>query len=85
MSAEYAATTSTARSRAFVAGPSALSAKNPTSAKAAMLYALRTSTCHENAGGEVSSYTTSLIATQNSTAATTSAATLHRIASEELA
>ena len=85
MSAEYAATISTARIRAFVAGPSALSAKNPTSAKAAMLYALRTSTCHENAGGDVSSYTTSLIATQNSTAAVTTAASLHHFASEVLA
>lgn len=84
MHAEYAATTSASRSRAFVASPSALSAKNPTSAKAAMLYALRNSTCSENDGGDVSSYTTSLIATQNSAAAVTTAATLHHLASEDL-
>ena len=85
MHAEYAATMLTSRNRAFVAGPSALSVKNPTSAKAAMLYALRNNTCQESAGGEVSSYTTSLIAMQNSAAATTTVAVLHQIAPEELA
>ena len=85
MHAEYAATTSVSRSRAFVAGPSALSVKNPTTAKAAMLYALRNSTCQENEGGDVSSYTTSLIATQNSAAAVTTADSLHHILPEERA
>lgn len=76
IAAEYAATMSAPRSGACALGPSALSEVNPTSAKAAMLYALRSSTCQESAGGEVRSYTSLLIAAQNSTAATTAAAAL---------
>ncbi len=71
---EYAATSSAARSTGRALGPSALSALNPTSAKAAMLYALRNSTCQDSVGGEVASYTSSLVAAQNSAAATSSAA-----------
>lgn len=73
MAPEYAATSSAARSSGRALGPSALSALNPTSAKAAMLYALRNSTCQDSVGGEVASYTSSLVAAQNSAAATSSA------------
>lgn len=73
IAAEYAATSTAPRSGARVAGPSALSAINPTSAKAAMLYALRNTTWKLNVGGEVRSYTSLLIAAQNSAAATSSA------------
>lgn len=74
MAPEYAATSSAARSTGRALGPSALSALNPTSAKAAMLYALRNSTCQDSVGGEVASYTSSLVAAQNSAAATSGAA-----------
>jgi len=70
---EYAATESAPRSAGAALAPSALSAVNPTSAKAAMLYTFRNSTWNESAGGEVMSYTSLLIAAQNSAAATTSA------------
>jgi hypothetical protein len=73
IAAEYAATSSAARSSGRALGPSALSALNPTSAKAAMLYALRNSTCQDNVGGDVASYTSSLVAAQNSAAAISSA------------
>ena len=76
IAAEYAATSSAPRSAARALGPSALSEVNPTSAKAAMLYAFRSTTCQESASGEVSSYISLLVATQNSTAATTAAAAL---------
>ncbi|MEA2718769.1 MAG: hypothetical protein QOJ39_633 [Candidatus Eremiobacteraeota bacterium] len=76
IAAEYAATASAARGPALAVGPSALSQMNPTSAKAAMLYNLRTTTCHENALGDVASYTALSVAAQNSTAATATAATI---------
>ena len=79
IAAEYPATSSAPRSGAFAIGPSALSAVNPTSAKAAMLYDLRNSTCHESQLGDVTSYTTLLIAAQNSTAAITSAAAIQNL------
>lgn len=72
MAPEYAATSSAARSAGRALGPSALSALNPTSAKAAMLYALRNSTCQDSVGGEVASYTSLLVAAQNSAAAISS-------------
>ena len=77
IAAEYAATSSAPRSGARALGASALSAVNPTSAKAAMLYALRSSTCSENRAGDVRSYTSLLVAAQNSAAATISAAEIH--------
>ena len=73
---EYAATSSAPRNTGRALGASALSAVNATSAKAAMLYALRSSTCHDNAAGDVTSYTTSLVAAQNSAAAVISATML---------
>lgn len=73
MLAEYSATSSAPRTSARGCAPSALSAMNPTSAKAAMLYALRSATCQESPGGEVASYTASLVAAQNSVAAVASA------------
>ena len=79
IAAEYAATSSAPRSGAFAVGPSALSAVNPTSAKAAMLYALRTTTCHENQLGDVASYTALSVAAQNSTAATATAAAIQNL------
>ena len=74
---EYAATSNAARSGPRVLEPSALSAVNPTSAKAAMLYALRKSTWNVSAVGEVISYSSLLVAAQNITAATTDAAAIH--------
>lgn len=73
IAAEYAPTSSAARSGPRTLGPSALSAVNPTSAKAAMLYALRRSTWNESAEGDVVSYTALLVAAQNMTAATATA------------
>ncbi len=73
IAAEYTATTSAARSAARVLGPSALSAVNPTSAKAAMLYVLRSTMWNESTGGDVRSYTSLLVAAQNSAAATATA------------
>ena len=73
IAAEYAATSAAARSAARPLGASALSAVNPTTAKAAMLYALRNTTWNESACGDVTSYTSLLVAAQNSTAATMSA------------
>lgn len=77
IAAEYAATSSAPRSVALAVDPNALSAVNPTSAKATMLYALRSSTCHASAGGDVMSYTSLLVAAQNSTAATITADAIH--------
>ena len=79
IAAEYAATSTAARSGAFAVGPNALSAVNPTTAKAAMLYDLRSSTCHESQPGDVTSYTTLLVAAQNSTAAITTAAAIQNL------
>ncbi len=79
IAAEYAATSTALRSEAFAVGPSALSAVNPTSAKAAMLYDLRSSTCHENQPGDVISYTALLVAAQNSEAAITTAAAIQNL------
>ncbi len=76
IAAEYAATSSAARASGRALGPSALSALNPTSAKAAILYALRNSTCQDSVGGDVASYTSSLVAAQNRAAAISSAAAL---------
>jgi len=76
---EYAATSTVPRSAARALGPSALSAVNPTSAKAAMLYALRSTTCQDSHPGEVKSYTALLVAAQNSVAASTSATALHTV------
>ena len=76
IAAEYDPTSSAARPYARALGPSALSALNPTSAKAAMLYALRSSTCHESDAGDVMSYTALLVAAQNRTAAMSSATAL---------
>lgn len=76
IAAEYAPTRIAPRSTARALGPSALSAVNPTSAKAAMLYAFRSTTWNVSARGDVISYTTSLVAAQNSTAAMTTAETL---------
>ena len=73
IAAEYAATTSAARSAALVLGPNALSAVNPTSAKATMLYVLRSTTWNERSGGDVTSYTSLLVAAQNSAAAAATA------------
>ena len=73
IAAEYAATASAARSAARVLGPSALSAVNPTSAKATMLYVLRSTTWNESPAGDVTSYTALLVAAQNSAAATATA------------
>ena len=70
---EYAATSSAARRGPLVLEPSALSAVNPTSAKAAILYAFLNSTWKESTDGEVISYSSLLVATQNRTAATTDA------------
>ncbi len=53
--------------------PGALSAANPTSAKAAMLYTLRRSTWNGSAEDDVVSYAAALISAQNATAATTAA------------
>ncbi len=78
IAAEYAATTSAARSDAFVLGPSALSAVNPTTAKAAMLYALRSRTWNDSTAGDVRSYTSLLVAAQNSAAATVTARAIHQ-------
>ena len=77
IAAEYAATTSAARSAARALGPSALSAVNPTSAKAAMLYVLRSTMWNVSAGGDVRSYMSLLVAAQNSAAATTTATAIH--------
>jgi hypothetical protein len=76
---EYAATSSAARSGPRVLEPSALSAVNPTSAKAAILYDFRKSTWNENASGEVISYNSLLVAAQNITAATSDAATIQTL------
>lgn len=76
IAAEYAPTSTAPRSAARAVGPSALSAVNPTSAKAAMLYAFRSSTWNESPGGDVASYTSLLVAAQNSTAATASASAI---------
>lgn len=73
MLAEYSATSTAARTAARGCAPSALSAMNPTTAKAAMLYPLRSTTCQERLGGDVASYTASLVAAQNSVAAVASA------------
>jgi len=78
IAAEYAPTSSAPRSTGRALGPSALSAMNPTSAKAAMLYAFRSSTWNESSPGDVISYTTSLVAIQNSAAATSNAPTFQR-------
>ena len=75
---EYAATSTAPRSTARALGASALSAVNPTSAKAAMLYALRSSTWNDSACGDVTSYTSLLVAAQNSAAATISASEIRR-------
>ncbi len=77
MAAEYAPTSSAPRSTGLALGPSALSAMNPTSAKAAMLYAFRSRTWNDSIAGDVISYTTSLVAIQNRVAATSSAPTFH--------
>ena len=69
IAAEYAATASAARSAARVLGPNALSAVNPTTAKATMLYVLRSTMWNENSPGDVRSYTSLLVAAQNSAAA----------------
>ena len=76
---EYAATSSAARSGPRVLEPSALSAVNPTSAKAAILYAFRKSTWNESSDGEVISYSSLLVATQNRTAATTDAVAIQTL------
>ena len=76
---EYAATSSAARSGPHVLEPSALSAVNPTSAKAAILYAFRKSTWKESTDGEVISYTSLLTAVQNRTAATSDAVAIHTL------
>ena len=73
IAAEYAATSSAERSAACALGPSALSAVNPTAAKATMLYVLRSSTWNKSAEGDVRSYTSLLVAAQNSAAASASA------------
>ena len=70
IAAEYAATASAARSAGRVLGPSALSAVNPTTAKATMLYVLRSTMWNESADGDVRSYTSLLVAAQNRAAAT---------------
>jgi hypothetical protein len=49
---------------------------NPTSAKAAMLYVLRSTMWNESMGGDVRSYTSLLVAAQNSAAATATAAAI---------
>src|SRR5947209_20053142 len=77
IAAEYAATSSAPRSAARVLGPSALSAVNATSAKAAMLYVLRSKMWNDSCGGDVTSYTSLLVAAQNSAAATTTAIHTH--------
>lgn len=77
IAAEYAATSSAPRSEALALGPSALSALNPTSAKAAMLYAFRSTTWNDRNGGDVRSYTSLLTAAQNSVAATTPVTAVH--------
>src|ERR1700722_18229926 len=76
IAAEYSPTRIAARATAFAVGPSALSAMNPTSAKAAMLYAFRSTMWNDSSAGDVASYTRSLVAAQNSTAATSSAPAL---------
>jgi len=76
---EYAATSSAARSGPRVLEPSALSAVNPTNAKAAILYAFRKSTWNESSDGEVISYSSLLVATQNRTAATTDAVAIQTL------
>jgi hypothetical protein len=76
IAAEYTATASAALSPGRVLGPSALSAVNPTSAKAAMLYVLRSTMWNESMGGDVRSYTSLLVAAQNSAAATATAAAI---------
>lgn len=75
IAAEYAATSSAPRPGVSALAPSALRAVNPTSAKAAMLYAFRSSTWNENAGGDVRSYTSLSVAAQNSAAASPTATT----------
>ncbi len=76
IAAEYAATRSAPRNAARVLGPSALSAVNPTSAKATMLYVLRSTMWNESRDGDVTSYTSLLVAAQNSAAATVTATTI---------
>ena len=76
IAAEYAATASAPRNAALVLGPSALSDVNPTSAKATMLYVLRSTMWNESSGGDVTSYTSLLVAAQNTAAATTAAAAI---------
>lgn len=78
IAAEYAATSSTERSKPCALGPSALSAVNPTAAKAAMLYVLRSSTWNRSAEGDVRSYTSLLVAAQNNAAASASALAIHQ-------
>lgn len=73
IAAEYAATATAPRNTARALGPSALSAVNPTSAKATMLYVLRSTMWNERPGGDVTSYTSLLVAAQNSAAATATA------------
>ena len=77
IAAEYAATASAPRNAARTLGPSALSAVNPTSAKATMLYVLRSTMWNDSLGGDVASYTSLLVAAQNSAAATTTATAIH--------
>lgn len=79
MAAEYDATSAAPRDSARVLGPSALSALNPTSAKAAMLYAFRSTTWNDSHAGDVASYTSLLIASQNSAAAMVSANAPHTL------
>ena len=79
IAAEYAATASAPRSAALVLGPSALSAVNPTSAKATMLYVLRSRMWNVSWGGDVTSYTSLLVAAQNSTAATATATAIRNL------
>ena len=72
---EYTATYSAPAAGVSALAPSALRALNPTSAKAVMLYAFRSSTWNESSGGDVRSYTSLLVAAQNSAAASASATT----------
>lgn len=76
---EYAATSSAARSGPRVLEPSALSAVNPTNAKAAILYAFRKSTWKESTDGEVISYTSLLVAVQNRAAAASDAVAIQTL------
>lgn len=82
IAAEYMAISTNPRRIGRVLSSSALSALNPTRAKARMLYALRRATCHESDEGDVASYTASLVATQNRIAASATATTLHILRAE---